>query len=209
MKTILFYAFLLAGSTITFSQNDQDVQTKTIKIEDFITYSAGLESSEIDHKLYLAVEIGSTGFEAEQRFYLEQGIKLLSKRLPETSFIAIGTYGNYGTIIQPYVQLDQLSNLSNSILQAQNNQEQLDGIDLAFQMASSHYQEEANNTVLIIRNNITSTTTLASKKTTNLKALKAQETTEKVSTNTNPKLGGAIALTALSILPEVLDIIKD
>ena len=208
MKTILFYAFLLAGSTITFSQNDQDVQTQTIKLEDFITYSAAYEASEIDHKLYLAVEVGVNGFEAEQRFYLEQGIKLLSKRLPETSFLAIGTYGGYGTILQPYTPLDQLSNMSNSILQSQNNQEQLDGIDLAFQMAFSQYQEGANNTVLIIRNNITSTT-LVYKGETNSKALNKQETKEKTTTHTNQKLGGAIALTALSILPEVLDIIKD
>lgn len=208
MKTILFYAFLLAGSTITFSQNDQDVQTQTIKLEDFIAYSAGLETSEIDHKLYLAVEVGINGFEAEQRFYLEQGIKLLSKRLPKTSSIAIGTYGDYGTILQPYTQLDQISNLSNSILQSQNTQEQLDGIDLAFQMASSNYLEEVKNSVLIIRNNLTSKT-LASKNKPISKALKPQEVKEKTTTHTNQKLGGALALTALSILPEVLDIIKD
>lgn len=208
MKTILFYVFLLAGSTICFSQGDQNVQTQTIKLEDFITYSAGLETSEIDHKLYLAIEVGANGFEAQQRFYLEQGIKLLSRRLPETSFIAIGTYGGYGAILKPYTQLNQISNLNNSILQSQNSQEKLDGIDLAFQMASSHYLEGANNTVLIIRNNLTSTTKVSKNKTTS-KAHNTKETKEKTITPKNQKLGGAIALTALSILPEVLDIIKD
>jgi len=210
MKTYIFYTLLTLGIVNALGQNDPEVHTKTIKIDDFITYVASQEPSETDQKLYLAVETGVNGFDAQQRFHLEQGIKLLSKRLPENSSIALGTYGANGRLIAPYTKTSQLTDVYNRIPQSVNEKTkaQLDGIDLAFQMASTQFQEDANNMVIIIRNNQTAITKIGST-TPSTKAQNLQETKEKPAAATNQKLGGAIALTALSILPEVLDIIKD
>lgn len=207
MKTIIFYGFLLLGYTATSAQNDKEVQTISIKIENFISYIAAQEAAPSEQRIFLAIETGPTGLEAEERFYIEQGIKLLSKRITQTSLIAIGSYGSQGQLIVPYTAISDIKDFSDLVhkIQLDTSLEPSDGIDIAFQNASLQFKEGIDNVVMILRNNHVknSTPTLAA-------AVTKKEVREEKKAAVSPtKLGGALALTALTILPDVLEIIKN
>lgn len=214
MKTILMYGLLLVGCITAFAQENTELLTKSIKIENFISYIASQEIQETEQRVYIAIETGASGLQAEERFYLEQGIKLLSARLAENSLIAIGTYGSLGQVILPYTEISDLKNISNLLVNAHvSNKTSLDddGIDLAYETAALQQKEDAINTVLIVRNSMINAAPIAK---TNALVAPTQEQQvvkqrEQAQATNHNKLGGAIALTALTILPDLLEIIKN
>jgi len=209
MKTIIFYSLLFLTIATTFAQKETEIHTKSIKIENFISYAAAQDNSPAERRIYLALEIGIDGLEAEERFYIEQGIKLLSKRVTENSLLAIGTYGSNSSIILPYSALSTIQDISSLIANAHKatNQSVSDGIDLAYETADLQAKEGIDNTVLILRNNNTKTALATTTLETSTPA--PGKPREQVTSGNQTKIGGAIALTALTILPEILEIIKN
>ena len=213
MKTIIFTSLLILSITTALAQGEIEIQTKSIKIENFISYIAGQEIKETEQRLYFAIEMDTAGIQPEVRFYLEQGIKLLAARLSENSRIAIGTYGSLGQVILPYTEISNLNNISNLITNAHiaTSTSLDDGIDLAYKTAALQQKEDVINTVFLLRNShakeaiIAQTVEIAV--TPQEKKVKNQR--EQAKAATHSKLGGAIALTALTILPDLLEIIKD
>ena len=212
MKAIIFYGAMLFGLT-TFSQSETEVLTTSIKIEDFITHIASKDNNASEERIYLAIETGEQGLTLEERFYLEQGIKLLSKRISENSLIAIGCYGSQDRLIIPYTPVSGLTDITTVLntISSHSIKTQTDGIDLAFNMADSELKEGIKNTVIILRNTPskhnsenTISATIATPITPEFSDKK-----EKTATVNHTKLGGAIALTAITILPDVLQIIKN
>jgi hypothetical protein len=204
MKTFLFYTLVILTVTTTFAQNHAEIHTKSLKIENFIDYVAAQAINPIEQRIYIALEIGPNGLQAEERFYIEQGIKLLSKRVTENSLIAIGTYGSKSTIILPY------STLNATIIahaHKTSNPGATDGIDLAYETAELQIKEGVKNIVLILRNN--STQAALGTTTSPSNATAPQIPLEQVTKGKQAKIGGAIALTALTILPDILEIIKN
>lgn len=213
MKTILMYGLLLVGCTTAFAQENTELLTKSIKIENFISYIASQEIQETEQRVYIAIETGSAGLQAEERFYLEQGIKLLSARLAENSLIAIGTYGSLGKVILPYTEISDLKNISNLLVNAHlSNKTSLDdGIDLAYETAALQQKEDAINTVLILRNSNINAPSISKTEEVVIPSQEKQvvKQREQAQATKHNKLGGAIALTALTILPDLLEIIKN
>lgn len=210
MKTVIFYGLLIIGITSSFAQSAQKVNTQTIKIEEFISHTVEDQAYDSPQILYLLAEVGPNGFNASEIFHIQQGLKLLSKRLPENSLVALGTYGSNAKLVAPFTKSDQLEDISKVLSQDSlfSDKVLIDGIDLAFQTTSKYPDATLQKTVLILRNNktieeISNVAETASKPTASPK------NAEKLNIASKQKLGGAIALTALSILPEVLDIIKD
>jgi hypothetical protein len=209
MKTFLFYTLVILTVTTTFAQNHAEIHTKSLKIENFIDYVAAQAINPIEQRIYIALEIGPNGLQAEERFYIEQGIKLLSKRVTENSLIAIGTYGSKSTIILPYSTLNAIKDISTIIAHAHktSNPGATDGIDLAYETAELQIKEGVKNIVLILRNN--STQAALGTTTSPSNATAPQIPLEQVTKGKQAKIGGAIALTALTILPDILEIIKN
>ena len=209
MKTFLFYTLVILTVTTTFAQNHAEIHTKSLKIENFIDYVAAQAINPIEQRIYIALEIGPNGLQAEERFYIEQGIKLLSKRVTENSLIAIGTYGSKSTIILPYSTLNAIKDISTIIAHAHktSNPGATDGIDLAYETAELQIKEGVKNIVLILRNN--STQAALGTTTSPSNATAPQIPLEQVTKGKQAKIGSAIALTALTILPDILEIIKN
>ena len=203
MKTFLFYTLVILTVTTTFAQNHAEIHTKSLKIENFIDYVAAQAINPIEQRIYIALEIGPNGLQAEERFYIEQGIKLLSKRVTENSLIAIGTYGSKSTIILPYSTLNAIIAHAHKT----SNPGATDGIDLAYETAELQIKEGVKNIVLILRNN--STQAALGTTTSPSNATAPQIPLEQVTKGKQAKIGGAIALTALTILPDILEIIKN
>lgn len=212
MKTILMYGLLLVGCTTAFAQ-ETELLTKSIKIENFISFIANQDITETEERIYIAIETGAAGLQAEERFYIQQGIKLLSTRLPENSLIAIGTYGALGQVILPYTEVSDVKDVSSIIASAHQTKSTSldDGIDLAYDTAALQLHEDAINTVLLLRNSNANTAAVLTTSATQLPVQEQQVTPQRKQAEAanHNKLGGAIALTALTILPDLLEIIKN
>jgi len=163
------------------------------------------------YTLFLLIGIQS-GISSDHRFYLEQGIQLLLKRLQPEDKIAIGTYGGSNTTIVSYTEAsnsDHILKELQKVYTITNQDEGKDGIDMAYQFAKNYYVEDTENKVIMMRNDqVASQSIVANSK--NDKEKKHKKTREeRKEAGQSYKLGGAIAITALSILPEVLEVIKD
>lgn len=90
----------------------------------------------------------------ETRFYLEQGLALLFKRLNGVDRVAVVVYGNHNEVrITPTPPTD-FKTFKISIFQAMAQAPKAtgeDGIDLAYEQAQHAYLDEGSNQVLLIR----------------------------------------------------------
>ena len=203
MKTIIFYSLLILTITTAVAQGEIEIQTKSIKIENFISYVANQEKAPTEKRIFLALEIGPNGLQAEERFYIEQGIALLSKRVTENGLLAIGTYGSNSDVILQYTAISALKDISTLITNThkKTKSSQDDGIDLAYKNAEIHAKEGIENSVWILRNDNVTAASYAL--TPGESQTDEEKPKEPAKASNHTKIGGAIALTALTILPDL------
>ena len=190
----------------------EEVSTTVIKLKDLITHAADAYPNEEPQQIYLLIETDVTGVSSDNRFFLEQGVQLLLKRLQPEDKVAIGTYGGSNLTIVSYTEASNNSHILQElqkIYTIENQDVDKDGIDIAYQFAKNYFIEGSENKVIMMRNDQISSQAIAA----NAKASKSKKTKktreERKEAGQPYKLGGAIAITALSILPEVLEVIKD
>lgn len=203
---ILFLSFQLGFA----QETDQEVETTMLTIEALITHAADRFPAEEPQQLYILVETREEGISSDSRFFIEHGMRLLLKRLTATDRIAVGTYGADNQTILDFTAVSNEEDILDAMTQLyfmDTMDDESDGIDVAYQYAIENYEVDSENRVLILRDN----STASSRKIANRKKVRQEGTTSKEAATITPKtkLGGAIALTALSILPEILDIIKN
>ncbi|MEP0265720.1 hypothetical protein [Dokdonia sp.] len=188
----------------------QEVSTTVIKLKDLITHAADVYPNEEPQQIYLLVEVGTSGIDTDNRFFLEQGVQLLLKRLQPEDKIAIGTYGASNGTVLAYTEASNALQVMKELytLYTTDTQDQeKDGIDIAYQFAKGYYVEGSENKVIMLRNDQVEANVVA---TASIKEKKNKKTREEhQEAGKSYKLGGAIAITALSILPEILEVIKD
>jgi hypothetical protein len=179
-------------------------------METLITHAADQFPATNPQQIYVLVETEEEGISTDARFYFEQGMRLLLKRLASTDIVAIGTYGYDNQTLLDFTEVSDTQTILASMTQLyamEMTDNQSDGIDLAYQYANENFEVDYDNKVLILRND----SSAAHKKIAKSSRSKKQKDVSAEAVNIAPKtkLGGAIALTALSILPEILDIIKN
>lgn len=215
----------------------EKIETNLVNAVDLITYAADYETDGEAQKVYLLVETSATGVAEESRFYIEQAVQLLFKRLEERDKIAIGTYGVVSGVVLPYTQVIDEKAINNGItalLSGGFTPVSRDGIAIAYELASQEADLESTHRIIMVKGSaeyqetaVSSTslnayvsipaTTPESKGgtaviTPKTKAEERQEQREQrkqAKAAQHKNLGGAIALTALTILPEILEVIKD
>ncbi|RMB63961.1 hypothetical protein EAX61_00845 [Dokdonia sinensis] len=210
MKNLLKLCAIVLLTLQASAQTEQEIKSTMITIEGLITHAATNYPTQEKQKLFLLIEASENGIYTDARFYLEQGLSLLLKRLKPDDLIALGTYGSRNEVLLPYTKIKnekKIMEMVQVLSQPIRNTEVKDGIDQAFNLAQTQYEPGALNSVIMMRNdNIESMVTSKSKSSLQGNA-ESNDKTGRVSNN--PKIGGAIALTALSILPEILTIIKN
>ncbi|WP_299766040.1 hypothetical protein [uncultured Dokdonia sp.] len=210
MKRYMIYALLLLIGIQVNAQ--EDIATTVIKLKDLITHAADAYPNEEPQQIYLLIETGASGISSDHRFYLEQGIQLLLKRLQPEDKIAIGTYGGNNTTIVSYTEAsnsDHILKELQKIYTITNQDEGKDGIDMAYQFAKNYYVEDTENKVIMMRNDQVASQSIAADSKNDKEKKHKKTRAERKEAGQSYKLGGAIAITALSILPEVLEVIKD
>tara|TARA_R110001632_G_scaffold147436_3_gene264496 strand:- start:481 stop:1116 length:636 start_codon:yes stop_codon:yes gene_type:complete len=211
MRLAKITCILFLSLQLGYAQNNtQEVATTMLTVESLITYAADRFPAEEPQQLYVLIETQAGGVSTDARFFIDHGMRLLLKRLAPTDLIAIGTYGYDNQMILDFTEASNSEDILSTMTQLYTMEavnDESDGIDLAYQFANENYEEDYENRVLILRDNSNAT----NGKVANSKKLRKQEAASKEASSISPntKLGGAIALTALSILPEILDIIKN
>lgn len=183
------------------------ISAKTAAIFDALIEESLLKATESKKQqkpkhITFLLEITSEASLNKNKILLEQALKLLSKKAQQQDKIAIVTFSRSNAIVlQPTaaknkkVIIKALNNIA-----VNNQQVDLTGIDKAYQLAEDHYAENGENIVFLLRDDtiIETEDVIAVVQ----DDLVAQETMIKKQQKTT------ILVTALSLIPEIIRIIK-
>ncbi len=225
MKHLLFVLATLLLNTI--NAQTSEIKTTILKAEDLITHAAENDPSETTNTTFLLVETGAAGIKKDDIFYLKKGLQLFLKRSNEENSIAIGVYGAANAIIlnvTPISEVESINLALDNLIKGTFPISGNDGIELAYDLIQHLKDDDIENTMIIVRgtakiitdiseknaytsNNRGNASVLPSDKKITKKEKRALRKENKAVQHSS--VGGAIALTALTILPELLEVIKD
>ncbi len=185
------------------SAQEKNIQTYSVTLDQLIgfvveTYKVDKDNSEDPHNVVFLLQFNGQTLTSEEAVLLKQAFKILAGRLSEDTLISIATYsGVNGIALQqtPYTDLKKIRNTIEN-LQSSIKEFHDDGIAMAYDYMNTHFDEDFQNSIVIIRNPNSSTTSLTS----NIQATKEEKSKGKSS---------AIVLTAISLLPEIISVIKN
>ncbi|MBT8265196.1 MAG: hypothetical protein KJP20_01535 [Bacteroidia bacterium] len=201
MKTIITFLLLVLITVPSKAQvTEFQIETKSVEINDLISFVVEtFEAEDIDAKsITFLIQANSDELDGESLVMLKQGFKLISERLSEDSHVSLVTYGTFNGVALPKTNakelkliLHTLTDLKGSIVQFYK-----DGISLAYEQAQENYDESAANLVVMIRINKKAENTVVDIEKEEAKAKKN-------------KKKGALLVSALALLPEIINLIKD
>jgi hypothetical protein len=196
--TLILTAFL---ATTSIAQ-EMNIETKSVALDNLITfivenYSVKSEDTESDQQnISFLIQVPETNLSIEDNVILKQAFKLLSNRLTEGDLISIITYSGFNGVALKQVEPNDIKRILHTINNFKSSIKEFhqDGIELAYKYAKENFDEEAINSVVMVRNpNISSES-----ENTSLLPVKPQK-----------KKNNAVLITAISLLPELLAIIKN
>lgn len=185
------------------SAQEKNIQTYSVTLDQLIgfvveTYKADKDNSEDPHNVVFLLQFNGQTLTSEEAVLLKQAFKILAGRLSEETLISIATYSGVNGIALQQTPSTDLKKILNTIENLQSSIKEFhdDGIAMAYDYMNTHFDEDFQNSIVIIRNPNSSTTSLTS----NIQATKEEKSKGKSS---------AIVLTAISLLPEIISVIKN
>ncbi|PWH82475.1 hypothetical protein DIS18_09485 [Algibacter marinivivus] len=195
---ILAFTFYFLPNS-TFSQ-EKNIETQSVEIENLISfvvenYKKKEEGDSGIYNLIFLIQVSENGYSLEDEVVLKQGFKLLSKRLTEDDSISIIGYSGLNGVA---LEEESIKNLKKILYTLNNFKSSIkefhpDGISLAYDYVNENFKEEAVNKVIMIRMPNSQNTAK----------------TQNVSTVKKKKKNNAIVLTAITLLPEIISVLKD
>jgi len=180
----------------------KNIETYSVSIENLIpfivdNYATNFNDESANKNLTFLVQVSEVGLDIESQIVLKQAFKLLSRRLTEDDNISIVTYSGFNGVSLKQTSPKDLKKILFAINDFKSSVKKFhkDGIELAYTYTKKNFKEDAINSVIMIRNPNTSLDVSAY----NNSAVNAQ-----------PKQKNhAVIITAISLLPELLAIIKN
>lgn len=203
MKTLIKNVVLLLVVTQLNSQ-ERPIETESVTLDNLFTFVVDyFEEKGDSQNITFLIKTHKIGFSDEDKFILKQTFKLLSKRLTEDDYISIATYNNYSGIALQKSSATDLKKLLYTVEHPKKSIEAFakDGIEFAYKYANINYVEDYDNTVIMVRLPERKDIAAVSMNNTNIVA----NTTSKKNKGT----GAAVVLSALALLPEIIQVIKD
>lgn len=198
MKSKLIMVLVMLGVAFSTSQ-EKNIETQSVSIEGFIThvvnnYSTSSTSEEYK-QIHLLLQLSESGLGIEDEIILKQGIKLLLERLGEDDMISIIGFSGLNGIALKLSSVDEVKKIMYTIDDFSRSIKEFheDGIALAYEYAENEFDEDAVNSILMIRNPFTENT----------------QNSVTSSKGSKKKKNNAVLITAISLLPELIAIIKD
>lgn len=203
MKKLIQIVALLFVAVQLHSQ-ERRVETESVTLENLFTFIVDhFEEGGKPQNVTFLLKTHASPFSDEDKFVLKQTFKLLSKRLTEKDFVSIATYNHYSGIALQKSEATNLKKMLHVVEYPKENIEAFakDGIEFAYKYANVNFQEGYGNKVIMVRlperKNIATATTTSQN-------LVANATPKK-----NKGTGAAVVLSALALLPEIIQVIKD
>jgi hypothetical protein len=202
MKSIITL-ILIAFVITTGIAQEKNIETKSVEIDNLIpfiiqNFPTQNEVSDLElRNITFLIQVSETDLSIENQVVLKQAFKLLSNRLSEDDLISIVTYSGFNGIALKQTESSNLKKLLYTInnLKSSVKEFHVDGIELAYNYTKENFKEEAINTVVMVRNPNAST------------IVNTYSTPATV--KTSKKKNGAVLITALSLLPELISVIKN
>ena len=205
MKTLLIFFISLLSVAPLIAQNS--IETQSIAIEDLITFIANsfpLEAEADDKiktkQISFIIETSKKNFSAEDRVVLQQAFKFLATRLNKEDAISLFVYSGQNGLLLDRVSVKEIKKIMSVIndVKGSISKKHTDGITMAYQLAQDNFNSDANNSVIMVRNpNV-------------VKAANSEvEITANKASNSKNMAGNALLLTAITLLPELISVIKD
>lgn len=198
MKTLI--TFILTAFVVTMSiAQEKNIETKSVELGDLISFIVDNYNLDSDSQnITFLIQVNNDEFSGENLILLKQGFKLISERLDEDSKVTIVAYSKFNGIAlnstpanETKLILHTLSDLKGSISEFYN-----DGISLVYKTAEDNYNEELDNSVVMIR--------IDQKAQNEIVNIEKEEKKIK-----NKKKTNALLVAALTLLPEVINLIKN
>lgn len=199
-KTLLTSILVFLLSVTSYSQ-EKNIETKSVTLENLITfvienYSIKTDSTKTKNITFL-IETYAENFNTEDRVILKQAFKLLSKRVTENDIISIVTHSNFNGIALNKAKATEIKKLLYTVENPKSGVKTFvdNGVELAYNFTKENFVEASENMVVMIR-------------IPNRKSEVA--TTEAKDAKKSPKKkSNAVVLTAITLLPELIAVIKD
>jgi len=203
MKPIITLILIVFVITTGIAQ-EKNIETKSVEIDNLISfivqnYSPSNENNDLEFQnITFLIQVSEAELSIENQVVLKQAFKLLSNRLTEDDLISIIAYSGFNGIALEQTDPSDLKKILYTInnLKSSVKEFQVDGITLAYNYANDNFEEEAINTVVMVRNPNASTIANAYVSSATVKT-------------TSKKKNGAVLITAISLLPELISVIKN
>lgn len=206
--TILITALFFA---VTEAQ-EKHIETKSVSIENLINfiieeYPTVTDSIPVRNITFLLQSHGDN-FSIEDKVMLKQAFKLLTARLTLQDSISVISYNKINGQILDWTDGTQSKKLMYAIENPKSSIKFLetDGIELAYKNAKQKFTESSENSVVMIRIPKPEIVVQMRQK----ESIVAETKTEtKAETKPEKSRNGAVVLTAIALLPEIIKVIKD
>jgi len=216
MKTVLSLCISLLSLTSLPAQIS--IETQSITLDNLITFVANHFPKEVDvvkanannigekklKQISFIIETSKSNFAPEDKIIIQQAFKFLSTRLSKDDTVSLFVYAGQNGLLLDRVSAKDLKKIVSAINDVNSSitEKHTDGITMAYQQAQEHFNETANNIVVMVRNP-NAVMNKPQVNTTEINVTAAKEET------TRNKGGSVVLLTAITLLPEIISIIKD
>ena len=199
MKTLFTFVFTLLLYSPSEAQ-DKTIETESVKLDNFISFIVDQYDTKRDStsskNITFLIETYADRFNSEDRIILNQGFKLLSKRLTEKDQINIVMHSHLNGIALDNVKASNIKSLLHVIENPKSHIQtsKADGVDLAYEFTEDTFKPNSENSVVMLR--------IPNRKPSN------SVTSELNVQTTVPEKNNAVVLTAIALLPEIIALIK-
>ena len=203
----LVLIFLVIHNSFT---QEKQIETQSVLLDDLVLFIAdnySLSDSETDDdietetkNITFLIETPRRNPSQEDVISLKQSFRFLSKRLSESDRVSIVAYSGMNGLVLAQTSPRDIKKILYTLdnFDAQIDKECRDGIAYAYEYADKNHQEFATNAVVMIRN--PNPAGYAS----------ANQATNFIQEDNKPKKSGsAIIIAAITLLPEIISVIKD
>ncbi|WP_034059109.1 vWA domain-containing protein [Lacinutrix jangbogonensis] len=214
MKTVFILFVTLISLTSLSAQNG--IETQSVSLDHLITFvanhfplkvpvnNANTNATEETktRQISFILETSKSNYSSEDKIILQQAFKFLTTRLIKEDKISVFVYAGQNGLLLDRVSakdikkmLSVISDVKSSITETHN-----DGIAMAYKQAQEHFDETADNSVVMVRN---PNAMIDKTETPKIEVATLQKRT------TKGKGNNVVLLTAITLLPEIISLIKD
>lgn len=218
MKTVFtLFVSLLSLASLSAQNN---IETQSITLDNLITFVANHFPKEVtvvntnananatektkSKQINFILETSKNNFSSEDKIILQQAFKFLTTRLDTDDKLSVYVYAGQNGLLLDRVLAKDIKKILSAINDVKSTitETHIDGIAMAYLHAQENYNETADNIVVMVRN-------------PNAAQSKAENNTPEIvvasvkEQNKKSKGNNAVLLTAITLLPELISIIKD